>query len=113
VEGANVRRLTYKGDWTDSPCWSPKGDRIALVSRENWKFDVYTMDVTGENLTRLTYQGSNENPRWSPDGLHIVFSSNRSGKPEVYTMNWDGSNQRPITNGEGNYNPSWSPVLGE
>ncbi|NIM05181.1 MAG: hypothetical protein GTN65_06095 [Armatimonadetes bacterium] len=67
------------------------------------------MDLTGENLNRLTYIGSNANPRWSPDGLHIVFGSDRTGKYEVYTMHWDGSAQRMIT-GEGeNYNPSWSP----
>ena len=108
-----MRRLTYLGDVTDSPCWSPKGDRIAFVSRESGKLDIYTIDITGENLIRLTYEGSNENPRWSPDGLHIVFSSTRSGRYEIYTMNWDGSNQKPITFGEENYNPSWSPILEE
>jgi TolB protein len=67
------------------------------------------MDVTGENLTRLTFEGSNENPHWSPDGLHLVFSSNRTGKYQIYTMNWDGTNLRMITPDGENYNPSWSP----
>ena len=32
-EGGNVRRLTYEVNYTDSPGWSPKGDRIAFVAR--------------------------------------------------------------------------------
>jgi len=71
-------------------------------------FDIYTIDVTGENLRRLTYGYNNENPSWSPDGYHLVFSSNRTGRYEIYTMHWDGSNQKAITSGGENYNPSWS-----
>ncbi|HEX9916872.1 MAG TPA: Tol-Pal system beta propeller repeat protein TolB, partial [candidate division Zixibacteria bacterium] len=108
AEGGDVRRLTYEDNYNDSPAWSPRGDKIAYVTRLEGEFQICTIDITGENLIRLTSQGSSENPHWSPDGLHIVFSSNRSGKHQIYTMNWDGSEQKPITGQGNNYNPDWS-----
>jgi TolB protein len=108
-DGSNVHRLTYGLSYCDSPAWSPNGDKIAFVSRESGGFQIYTVDITGENVTRLTDQGNNENPSWSPDGYHLTFASSRTGKFEIYTMSWDGSNQTKITSGGGNFSPAWSP----
>ncbi|MEA3432805.1 MAG: Tol-Pal system beta propeller repeat protein TolB [candidate division WOR-3 bacterium] len=109
-DGTGVRRLTYEGWYNTSPRWSPKEDRIAYVAMdEEKKLNIYTILVTGEGRTCLTFQGNNEEPSWSKDGLHIAFISNRSGKYELYTMHWDGSGQRKIlTYGDGIYSSRWS-----
>ena len=54
AEGSNVRRLTYQGNYNDRPSWSPRGDRIAFVSMEGSRFDVYVINVDGSGAQRLT-----------------------------------------------------------
>ncbi len=109
-DGSGVRRLTYNGYYNTSPRWSPKGDKIAYVAMdEDNRLNIYTILITGEGRTCLTFQGNNEEPSWSMDGLHITFISNRNGLRELFTMHWDGSGQRKIlTYGGGLYSSRWS-----
>lgn len=121
VDGSNDRRITSDGKYNASPAWSPRGDRLVFVAGDTLRtnrnlartFNLYTCDVNGGNLMRLTgvhgLEGDNENPTWSPDGLHILFSSNRSGRYKVYMMNWDGSNVYEVISGGHNTTPFWGP----
>ena len=82
-----------------SPSWSVN-DRIAFhTDRDDGEFEIYTCDLNGNDLIRLTdNEWSDNSPRWSPDGTKIVFSSNRDDDtPDVYIMNEDGGNVRQIT----------------
>jgi TolB protein len=98
------------GSYNASAAWSPRGDRIAYVSRsETGTFDIYTIHPDGTGLQRLTYVGSNENPDWSPDGYHLVFSSLRGGERNLFTITYDGTNERQITSGGGFSTPAWGP----
>lgn len=112
ADGSNQHRLTsIPGAYEDSPCWSPRGDRIAFVIRGgNTGADIATVSPTGEDVVQITLgEGANENPKWSPDGLRILFTSSRYGGRNLFIMNWDGTGVRPLTN-EGNcHSPSWAP----
>ena len=111
-DGSNTHRLTSNiNAYEDSPCWSPRGDRIAFVVLHDRSFDIATVSLSGDDTVILTFgQGSNENPRWSPDGLRIVFSSTRLGGKNLFIMNWDGSNVRPLTKDGKSFSPAWSPA---
>jgi TolB protein len=100
--------LTYIGNYNDSPDWSPKGSNIVFVSRVRGRFNICTIDVTGDNFRVLTNKGGNENPHWSPDGNHIIFSSTRTGSKEIFIMDRFGNEQKRLTTGGGNSNPAWS-----
>ena len=111
-DGSNVHRLTSRlNAYEDSPCWSPRGDRIAFVVLFDRSFDIAICSPSGDDTVIITSgEGSNENPRWSPDGLRIVFSSTRLGGKNLFIMNWDGSNVRPITKDGKSFSPAWSPA---
>jgi TolB protein len=101
-------RLTFEGNYNTSPSWSKLG-RIAFVSMDRGRFDIYTIRSDGGQLRRLTEdQGDNEDPCWSPDGRYIMFSSNRTGRYHLYMMSRNGQNQRKITSLKGDQTaPSW------
>jgi Tol biopolymer transport system component len=80
------------------------------TNRDGGDFEIYVMDASGANQTRLTNQaGQDSTPSWSPDGTKIVFVSARDGNFEIYSMNADGSSQtRLTTNGASDVTPMWS-----
>lgn len=111
----NVKRISYVGRFNSAPRFSPDGKQIVFSSWVDNRFDIYKIDSTGQNLTRLTKNfGSNEEPWFSPDGQFIVFTSQRvlsrtSATQDVYIMNIEGEIVSKITNNYGKcFTPRWS-----
>ncbi len=103
ADGSSVRRLTFQGNYNQTPDWSPRGDLIAFTARdERNAFDLFTVNVDTGKVTRLTQdQANNEEPSFSPNGRLIVFTSTRNGSPQLFVMTADGNNQVPLPDGEG------------
>src|SRR2546426_537605 len=85
--------------------------KIAFVSNRDGNNEIYTMNVDGTGVSRLTVNvASDVSPTWSPDGTKIAFVSNRDGNNEIYVMNADGTGQtRLTTSTAGDVSPAWSP----
>ena len=85
--------------------------KIVFASGKAGDFDIWSLDLEGQNLTQLTHGTSwNDAPKWSPDGGSIVFVSNRTGVPELWLMDEDGKNQRALTSsGKLHAEPCWTP----
>jgi Tol biopolymer transport system component len=93
------------------PAFSPNGKQIAfssdrghdIIPHPRFTFarqrtgDIYTVDISGENLKRLTdsrfWDGS---PIWSTDGSKIMFYSGRTGENSIFEMYADGTDQKQI-----------------
>lgn len=74
-------------------------------------FDIYTANVDGSDIKRLTnYNVYTAEAVLSPDGKKIVFTSLKDGDLEIYTMKVDGSDVRRLTTTPGyDGGPWWSP----
>jgi Tol biopolymer transport system component len=107
------------------------GKRLVFTSMRDGDLDIYTMNVDGSDVRRLTSRiGYDGGPFFSPDGSMIVYRSwypqtpeeiadyqtllkdglVRPSRMELWVMNADGSNQRQITGlGGANFAPYFHP----
>lgn len=107
--GANPTRVTFRGDYNQTPSWCTAGNRsvIAFTGRDQ-SLDIFTVDMGTRAYTRLTQaQGTNKDPSWSPDCRMLAFHSSRSGGG-IYVSNPSGFNQRRVLDGHAE-TIRWSP----
>ena len=104
--------LAFRGVNTGAN-FSPDGQRVAIVLTNSGNSEIYTADVRGGQLKRLTRTPALEaDPSWSPDASRLVYTSDALGRPQIHVMNADGSGQRRLpTNVSRNCSePAWNPV---
>ncbi len=96
---------------TFAPRFGPDGQTVLFSLSEGGNSDLYSMNVNGGGLQRLTSAPSIETaPDFSPDGSRIVFESDRSGTQQLYVMPAGGGEPSRISFGQGRYGtPVWSP----
>jgi TolB protein len=107
--GEGVGNVPQISGW--DPTWSPDGKRILFASNRDGTTQLYTMNLSGRELTRITNLPSiRGRSDWSPDGQSIVTYSGETWNREVYIMAADGSGVRQLTPSGGNsQGPSFSP----
>ena len=82
--------------------------RIVFASDRDGDWEIYSMDVNGDNLVQLTnHPTADEYPACSPDGSRIAFRSERGVTPDLYVMDSDGNNVIRLTHDVAR--ASWSP----
>jgi TolB protein len=108
-DGSNQLLLNGDKVTSGSPSWSPDGKRIAFMSREDGKPEIYVIKADGTDKVQITNSKPVDNffgarypnyPSWSPDGKKIVFVSRpQPGHkvPELYVMNADGTDPTRLT----------------
>tara|TARA_B100000378_G_scaffold245008_1_gene215649 strand:- start:970 stop:1935 length:966 start_codon:yes stop_codon:yes gene_type:complete len=88
---------------------NPSNERIVFHSDRDGNSEIYRIELSGVEETRLTFNDSYDGfPSWSPDGQLIVFQSDREGTEEIFIMKADGSDAKRIPNTENGRYPKWS-----
>jgi TolB protein len=110
--GKRLSFMRYRGT-NSAPTWAPDSSKIMFSSSMHGDPELFTIDVNGGNLKRITYSaGVDTSPAWNPKtGQTIAFLSDRSGTPQLYMMNADGSNTQKLSFEDRGYviDPAWSP----
>lgn len=115
----NLRRIT-KGPYKAmnvEPSVSPDGKKIAFSSDRSGRPMIYTMNISGSQVKRLTYAGHyNSSPSWSPDGKWIVFAGYQRGYYDIFVIKPDGTGLKRLTDARSdrsrsinNEEPTFSP----
>lgn len=94
-----------------TPSPSVPGKISFLSDRAAGNLSIYTMDIDGSNVFRVTTDPADDfDSSWSGDGATLVFDSNRNGSWDLYTIEAPGTNLRRLTNHEADeLNPVWRP----
>jgi Tol biopolymer transport system component len=110
ADGSNNSQLTNNNAENFYGSLSRDGRRIVFSSNQTGSFQIYEMDLRG-NQTQLTYdlEGAYA-PEISPDGSLIVFTRDVGSFQSVWVMNRDGSGLYELFNipGADSLDPSWS-----
>jgi TolB protein len=98
--GQTVLSKTYSGDWrrathefADDITLAVTGvkgfatAKVAFISNQSGKKELYVMDIDGGNLRQITRDNSISNaPSWNWQGTEIAYTSYKSGYPDVYKI---------------------------
>ena len=107
ADGSNRRQLTDFEATSFYASLSPDGDTIYFVSRQTGNFEVYSMNLRGRGLRRLTGGiGGLYAPERSSE--RIVFTNNSDGAQRIWIMRSDGKNPHAISNGPEDIDPTYS-----
>ncbi|WP_090367967.1 Tol-Pal system beta propeller repeat protein TolB [Ferrimonas sediminum] len=110
-DGYNEKVLLRSKEPLMSPSWSPDGRKLAYVSFEKNRSEIYIQDLYTQQRQRLTsFEGINGSPAWSPDGRQMAMSLSKDGNSEIYVMDLASKALRRITNHYAiDTEPSWHP----
>lgn len=94
-----------------SPSWSPDGQKLAYVSFEQKRSQIYVQDLYTQKRELMTsFPKINGAPTWSPDGKKLALVLSKDGQPEIYVLTIATKQLDRITNNRViDTEPSWSP----
>ncbi len=86
ADGQNDRILLESAQPIMSPAWSPDGRKLAYVSFENNRSEIWIQELRSGARQRASARlGINSAPAWSPDGRQMAMAlSKADGNLEIY-----------------------------
>ena len=86
-----------------NPKFSPDGSRLAFVSDESGKFEIYTCNPDGSDMTMLTSKNGNTVEfDWSADSKKIVFESMKETVSSINVIDIETGNIENLTGEKAN-----------
>ena len=111
ADGYGARSIVSSRQPIMSPAWSPDGKKVAYVSFEQRRSEVFTQDIwTGKRMRVAAFPGINGAPAWSPDGTKLALTLSKDGNPDIYVFDLNNQQLRQIVKHYAvDTEPTWSP----
>ena len=103
--GVGLAQITRGSLPAVSPAFSHSGTRIAFSRLGS---GIFTANVDGTGLKRLTSNGRDSYPAWSRDGNRIAFLRLHGNQWRVFTMSVSGREQRRLPQAPPAGRPTWT-----
>jgi TolB protein len=110
-DGQNEQSALSSREPIISPEWSPDGSKLAYVSFEKQKPQVWVHEVyTGRRSLVSNSKGSNSAPAWSADGRTLAVTLTLTGGSQLYAIPSTGGEPHRLTSSSGiDTEPTYSP----
>lgn len=111
ADGFNEQIILTSRQPLMSPAWAPDGRRLAYVSFEGGRSELYVQNIaTGKRQKLASFKGLNSAPSWSPDGRRLAMTLSRDGNPEIYLIELASSTLTRVTFSRAiDTEPAWAP----
>ena len=111
IDGYNSVAIYKSSKQLMSPTWSPKNNKIAYVSFENNRPQIFIQTLsTGERVQLLGVKKSSSAPAWSPDEKYMAYTASVNGNLEVFLYDFINKSTRRFTNSIGiDTEAEWGP----
>jgi Tol biopolymer transport system component len=103
--GSGLKQLT-RGDYPSAaPAFSPDGKRVVFARLGS---GIFSMNVDGTGVRRLTNNGRDSYPAWSPDGKQVAFVRPLASGWRIFVMSASGKGERLLRSAPPAGRPSWT-----
>ena len=102
IDGYNPIAIYKSTKQIMSPTWSPHNNKIAYVSFENNKPEIFIQTLeTGLREKLPNNNNSSSAPAWSPNQKYMAFTSSVKGNLEIFIYNFHNKSIKRVTNSIG------------
>ena len=110
-DGMNQHVLFRSTEPVMSPSWDPTGTKLAYMSMEDKKHEIWIYDLVSQTRELITpYKGSNILPVFSPDGTKLAMVLSKDGQADVYIYDLKSKQLERLTRNRGiDTEPNWAP----
>jgi TolB protein len=103
--GEGLAQITTGDLPATAPAFAPDGKRIAFVRLGS---GIFSVNLDGTGLQRLTSGTRDSYPAWSPDGKRIAFLRPHRAQWQVYVMSASGRGERRLLHAPPAGRPTWT-----
>jgi Tol biopolymer transport system component len=103
--GRGLKQLTKGAYASSAPAFAPNGKKIAFAELGA---GIFSMNVDGTGVRRLTNNGRDSFPAWSPDGNQIAYIRPDANGWRVHVMSASGAGERVLRLAPPAGRPTWS-----
>ncbi len=98
ADGHGAQQILRSSKPIMSPSWSPDGKKLAYVSFENGRSQIFIQSIDGTHRELIAkFRGINGSPAWSPDGKKMSMTLSKDGSADIYIMDLKTRNLRRMT----------------